>query len=597
MLARSWWALICFFLSLSLPGAAQTGRTAAAKPTAAAASPATGPVQRLVRGLSLRQKVAQLVMVPFYGEAPNSRSRAGREFQKLVRQTGVGGLILVNRIQGGIKRAEPFAMASFLNRMQRVARVPLIVGGDFERGASMRVAETVKYPHAMAYGAAGELDATKRLGAATAREARAVGVHWIFAPSADVNNNPDNPIINIRSFGEDPKQVAEHVAAFITGVHSVSPHRALATVKHFPGHGDTAVDSHMNLPRLDFPRERLDAVELVPFKAAVAAGVDAVMTAHIAVPALSGEGSPATLSGPALSGVLRKDLGFQGLIVTDAMDMQGLSKQVPPGEAAVRAIEAGVDVLLMPPKPEEAIDAIVRAVKSRRLTAQRIDESLRRVLLAKSRLGLFRDRRVDVEDISETLDSEEAAADAQAVARRAVTLLKNEGGVLPLAKPESACYYVLTESRYGTQGRIAEEEFLRRAPKDRVFHLDPADRAVELREAAEKMQNCSAGVVVAFVTTGANRGDVLLPGEFPSMVERVVSSGKPVAIVAMGSPYTLRAYPKAQAAVATFTTVESSEAAAVQALFGEIPFQGRSPVTIPGVSRLGDGIQLRGPSR
>ncbi|HBY63713.1 MAG TPA: glycosyl hydrolase [Solibacterales bacterium] len=547
-----------------------------------------------MRGLSLRQKVAQLVVIPFYGEAPSSRSRAAREFHKLVRQTGVGGLILVNRIQNGIKRAEPFAMAAFLNRMQKAARVPLIVGGDFERGASMRVAETVKYPHAMAYGAAGDLEATKRLGEATAREARAMGVHWIFAPSADVNNNPDNPIINIRSFGEDPKLVAAHVEAYIAGVHAAAGARALATVKHFPGHGDTAVDSHMNLPRLDVPRERLDAVELAPFKAAVAAGIDSVMTAHIAVPAFAGDPMPATLSPAALNGVLRKDLGFQGLIVTDAMDMQGLSKQVPPGEAAVRAFEAGVDVLLMPPKPEEAIDAVVRAVRSGRLKPQRIDESLRRVLLAKSRLGLFRQRLVDLEEIAETLDSEAAASDAQAVARRALTLVRNEHGLLPLAHPETGCYYVLTESRYGTQGRIAEEAFLKRAPKDRVFHLDPADRPVELREAAEKILSCDAAVVVAFVTTGANRGDVALPGEFPALVDRLLESGKPVALVAMGSPYTLRAFPKARAALATFTTIESSEAAAVEAVFGEIPVVGRSPVTIPGIARLGDGISLRG---
>ncbi|MGA9624064.1 MAG: glycoside hydrolase family 3 N-terminal domain-containing protein, partial [Bryobacteraceae bacterium] len=277
--------------------------------------------------MTLRDEVAQLIFIPFHGAPSNSRSREYRSFVRLIRETKVGGLILTNVSNGRVvRKAEPYALAAFLNRMQRMPKVPLLVGADFERGASMRVEGTTVFPHAMAFGATGDPAFSRFEGEVTAREARALGVHWVYYPVADVNNNPDNPIINIRSFGEDPQAVAAHVKAFIEGAHSDKRNFVLTTAKHFPGHGDTAVDSHLNLPTLNAGRERLERLELLPFRAAIEAGVDSIMTAHIAVPALAPPDVPATLSPAILTNLLRDEMGFKGLVVTDALDMGGIAQ-------------------------------------------------------------------------------------------------------------------------------------------------------------------------------------------------------------------------------------------------------------------------------
>jgi beta-N-acetylhexosaminidase len=486
-------------------------------------------------------------------------------------------------------------MASFLNRMQKSARLPLIVGGDFERGASMRITDTTKFPHLMAYAAAGDAAAVQRLGAATAREARAMGVQWVFAPVADVNNNPENPIINIRSFGEDPKAVSNYVRAFLEGAQSAKDAKVISTVKHFPGHGDTATDSHLGLPRLDVDRQRLEAVELEPFRAAIAAGVDSVMTAHIAIPALEPSGEPATISRTILTDLLRNELGFKGIVVTDAMDMKGLSAQIPHGEAAVRALEAGADFLLMPPKPDEAIDAVVKAVKSGRLSQKRIDESVRRILGAKVKVGLNRKRVVDLETINDSLESEEDAEDAQNVANHAMTLVKNQGNLVPLQNPAKACYYVLTEGRYAQQGRRLLEELPRRAPKAPVKIFDPQESAAGLQDAAVAASACDVNVVFAFVTVSDSRGDVALGGNYPTFLRQLIDAKKPVVLVSLGNPYLLRAFPAVDAYLAAFSTVETSETASLNALTGEIPITGHLPVSIPGIAALGQGIQISVP--
>jgi beta-N-acetylhexosaminidase len=324
----------------------------------------------------------------------------------------------------------------------------------------MRVDGTTVFPHAMAFGATGNPAYARYEGEITAREARALGVQWIYYPVADVNNNPDNPIINIRSFGENPEAVASMVTAFIEGAHSDKKNYALATVKHFPGHGDTAVDSHMNMPVIAGDRARLDKVELVPFKAAIDAGVDAVMTAHIAVPALSPPDIPSTLSPAILTGLLRKDLGFKGIIVTDALEMAGIVKSFSTGDAAVRALEAGADVLLMPTDPEAVVKAVTAAVQSGRLTRQRIQESVIKILAAKERVGLDRKRFVDLEGISDVVDSPEANEKAQEIADRAVTLVRNGRSMIPLAAPDKACYVIMPESRSSSEGPACYRQHL-----------------------------------------------------------------------------------------------------------------------------------------
>jgi beta-N-acetylhexosaminidase len=546
-----------------------------------------------MKGMTLRDEVGQLVFIAFHGAMPNTRSREYRRFVRLIREIRVGGLVLNNVANGRVvEKAHPYAVAAFLNRMQRLARVPLIVGGDFERGASMRVDGTTVFPHAMAFGAAGDPAFTKFEGEVTAREARALGVQWLYYPVADVNNNPDNPIINIRSFGENPQMVAANVRAFIEGAHSDRKNVVLTTAKHFPGHGDTSVDTHMNLATIPADRERLERVELVPFKAAIEAGVDSIMTAHIAVPAIAPPDIPATLSPAILTDLLRKQLGFNGLVITDALEMRGIANGFSAGEASVRALEAGADALLMPSDPEAAIKAVLAAVESGRLTRQRIETSVIKLLSAKERVGLAKKRFVDLDAISDIVDSPEANDKAQEIADRAVTLVRNTGNLLPLAAPDRACFVVMAENRYGTAGQQFAQE-VRKRSRAPLVTLDPSMPREEIDDAMSKLGSCESWAVGAFAVPGANRGSVGLAGELPHAFELIEATGKPIALVALGNPYLLRNFPNVAAYLATFSTVPPSETAAVKALFGEIAIRGHLPVTIPGLAAYGEGIQLQ----
>ena len=567
--------------------AAAVRHPAAVKPSAA--------VRRWMKGMTLRDEVAQLVFVAFPGAAPHTRSREYLRFLRLIRDVKVGGLILTNTANGGrtIQHAEPYALAAFLNRVQRIAKVPLLVGGDFERGASMRVAGTTVFPHAMAFGAAGDPEFSRFEGQVTAREARALGVHWVYYPVADVNINPDNPVLNIRSFGEDPQAVAAQVAAFIEGAHSDPHNYVLTTAKHFPGHGDTSVDSHLNLATVPASRERLESVELVPFRAAIAAGTDAVMTAHVAVPALAPPDLPATLSPAILTGLLRGELRFKGLIITDALDMGGIVKGFPAGDAAVRAIEAGADTLLMPADAEAAIRAVVAAVENGRIKRRRIEESVVKILAAKEKVGLDRKRFVNVEGLGDVINSPEANEEAQQVAERAVTLVRNEGGVLPLAAPERACFLTLAESRDSNEGQTFSQEVRARLAHATVTTLDPSLSRADVDAALARLTPCETYVVAAFASVTAYQGSLGLGGDLPHAMETLTASAKPLVLVALGNPYLLRSFPSVAAYLATFSSVAPSEAAAVNALWGEIDIRGHLPVSIPGLAARGDGMQVK----
>jgi beta-N-acetylhexosaminidase len=546
-----------------------------------------------MKTMTLREEVAQLVFIEFHGGSPNTRSRDYQKFVRLIRDTHVGGLILTNTVTArGVQKAEPYALAAFLNRMQRLARVPLMVGADFERGASMRVSGTTAFPPAMAFGAAGDPELTRFEGEVAAREARALGIQWVYAPVADVNNNPDNPIINIRSFGENPQDVAAHVKAFIEGAHSDKRNYVLTTAKHFPGHGDTAVDTHLSLAEVTADRARLEALELVPFRAAIQAGVDSIMTGHVAVPALAPQDVPATLSPAILTGLLRDELGFKGLVITDALGMGAIVNGYGAGDAAVRALEAGADTLLMPADADAAIRAVVAAVGSGRLARQRIQASVERVLAAKERVGLDRRRAVDVEAIGDVIDDPAVNEKAQEIAERAMTLVRNGGNMLPLAAPDTACFVTMTESRYSTDGVTFAQEVRKRAPKAMVTALDGSISRAQVDDAMGKLAGCAQYVVAAFAPVNAGAGTVGMSSELSRAIEGLEAAGKPVALVALGSPYLLRAYPKVTAYVATFSTVAPSETAAVKALWGEIAIRGHLPVTIPGEARYGEGIQL-----
>src|SRR6266403_2674749 len=396
-------------------------------------------VENTLRKMSVDEKIGQLLFTTYHGSLTATDTAAYRQVTHDVTDLHVGGFI--NITQGsplGIVKSQAYPTAVLNNQLQAKSQVPLLVGADFERGTAMRLDEGTSFPTAMALAAGGNPKDAYTLGKITALEARAVGVHWIYAPDADVNNNPGNPIINTRSFGEDPARVAEFVSEFVRGVRE---NGGLATAKHFPGHGDTAADSHIDLPVIRADRQRLDSLELVPFRAAIAAGAGSVMTGHLNVPALEPDrNTHATLSSHILTGVLREELGFQGLVVTDAMDMGGITVRFAPGESAVRAVLAGADCLLMPPVPDAAFEALQQAVKSGRISRERLDASVRRILEAKARLGLNKNRFADLAAINEHFGETAWQKQAQEISDRGVTLLRDTPRRLPLdaSKPSRA---------------------------------------------------------------------------------------------------------------------------------------------------------------
>jgi beta-N-acetylhexosaminidase len=554
---------------------------------------ASGLTNSVLRTLNLHDRIAQLIVVRGYGDYPPSDDREYEHFVKWIRDVHVGGFIVAGRIRDGdVIMAQPFEMAVFVNHAQKLARTPLLVASDFERGASMRVAETARFPYLMAFGAAHDLNATRKLGAATAREARTLGVNWVFAPDADVNNNPDNPIINTRSFGEDPSAVAAGVAAFIEGAHSDPSNYVLLSAKHFPGHGDTAEDSHMQLARLDASKERIEAVELVPFRAAITAGVDSIMTAHLAVPALEPQPVPATVSRNVLTGLLRNELSFNGLIVTDALEMQGVAALFSQGEAAVRSLEAGSDVLLMPTDPEACIRAIMSAVASGRLSRARIDASVKKVLAAKQRVGLFRSRTVKLDEITDELEARTLGELAQNVADRAFTLVKDDKHLFPNPASEGSCAVIMSEGEFSTRGQGLVNTLRSNLPNLNVFVAHPTMSDQFLTEMANDIEQCKRIYVAAFITVAANRGSVALQGGLPRFLNSLLSGSSSVALIGFGNPYLLRDFPQAATYAVTFSTAVTSEVAAAKAILGTIPISGKLPVSIPPLAKVGDGLSV-----
>ena len=590
--------LLCLFLLVMLCGHAQSARKSASVAPPARVQPAVSSEQRIaqswLRTLSLRDRVAQLVVGVADGDNYSTRSDQWKKYQHWVRDLHIGGFIINNAIENGLVRnAEPYSMAVFLNQMQKLSRIPLIFASDFERGASMRVSGTNPFPYSMAIGATHDTETAFFEGKMTAREARALGIRWIFAPVADVNNNPENPIINVRSYGEDPEQVSKMVAAFIDGAHSEPANNVLVTAKHFPGHGDTSVDSHMGLANMTASREHMDAVELKPFQTAIAHGVDSIMTAHMTVPAVEPEPIPATVSAKVLTGLLRNELKFKNLIVTDAMDMLGLAKQFNSGEASVRALMAGADVLLMPPDPERAIRAVLGAVEDGRLTRKRIDESALRVLAAKVRVGLNSKKKlVDLEAIADGIDVTESAEMSQQISDHAVTLVKNEGEVLPLKPAKDLCLVALVSRRNTSFGVRLLREFEHRSPGAHALILDGSQPLPVLQASLGDVSKCSTVVLAAFVTATSYSGTVAMAGDLAPFVRSLTESSTPVVFIALGNPYLLNSFQKAASYLATFSTTTQAETSAIKAIFGEIAISGRLPVSIPGIANYGDGIQL-----
>jgi len=529
-------------------------------------------VRKTLAGMSLEEKAAQMLMVAETGYPRNPRSQAALGFVEAVRDYGVGGVILM--------RSEAGTIPSLVNELQTEARIPLLVAMDMERSLSFRLRRgSVDLPWAMAVGATRSEDAARFLGEVTAREGRALGIHWAFAPVLDVNNNPDNPVINIRSFGEDPELVGRLGVAFIEGARSGG---LLATAKHFPGHGDTAVDSHVGLPVISADRERLEAVEWPPFRAAIAAGVDSVMVGHVAVPAIDPTGRPATLS-PILNGdILRDEMGFRGLIVTDAMDMEGVGSAWI-GEATVDAVRAGADVILMPPDLQVALQSLVRGVEEGVFEEERLDRSVRRILEAKARLGLRKDRLVDPQAGAFNVGRPEDVRRALEIAEASITVVRNDGGLLPLAAEEDLrILHLLMPDDLG----IAAEEFRRRRIDVTTIELGGEvliERADEILGTVENFTH---------VLVSASYYRETISDSLAGLLRRLAETDTPIVVVSFGDPYLLRNLPEVPVYICAFGASQPSRCAAASALFGEIDVVGKLPVTLSEEYAVGHGIEI-----
>lgn len=563
-------------------------------------------VDATLKKLSLEQIVGQMIFAPFQSTYMSSDSDQYEQLVKLVHEAHIGGVIafggsepipqvMLNNTYGAVILGQPMELASILNRLQSVSSLPLLTSSDFEWGVQMRIAGATKFPRAMAFGAAGDPQLAYEAGKVVGAESRALGVHVNYGPVADVNNNPRNPVINIRSFGEDPVKAGEMVAGWVRGMQDAG---MLATLKHFPGHGDTDVDSHLGLPMVSHPRERLDAVELPPFKAGIAAGAAGVMVAHIELPAIDPEKVPATFSPKVISTLLRP--GFDGLIYSDSMKMQAITEMASPGDAAVRAVKAGIDVILDSPDSAAAAAAIVAAVKSGDIPRERVEQSARRILEAKARLGLHRTRTVNLESVPLTVGGRKNDAVARTISERSITLIKDTRNSVPLPTPKSGSVLYLSVLDYPSGWRIAAPSRsvipALRARWANVEAVEISDRATpsELDLVRAMADNYDAIVAGVFVRASSGSGRLDLA---PAVVRLLqdLSRGterrkQPFVTMFFGNPYTPMFVPEVPAMMLTYDFSDYAEVSAVKALAGEIPINGKLPIALPGMFPIGHGI-------
>ena len=564
-----------------------------------------------LRKMSLDEKIGQLIYVGVNATFLNQDSEAFKALRHQVVDNHVGGIILF--------RGPVYESVVLVNRMQQLAKYPLLISADLEAGSGMRFDDTVNFPWNMAIAATGNPDYARRAGELTGREARAMGIQQIYAPVSDVNNNAANPVINVRSYGEDPKDVARFVAAFVGGAQHAG---VIATAKHFPGHGDTATDSHRGLPEIDVTRERLNSVELVPFRAAVDAGVGAVMTGHIGLPLIdstaiqplprdvkikaidtSDDGEiiaagtmPTTLS-PVMNGILRNDLHFDGLIVTDAMSMSGLTIYFTQEEASVRALEAGADLLLKPADPDASLRGVRDAVKQGRLTEARIEQSARKVLAAKYDLGLTQQRLTSLDQIDQEVAGKKANELADDIADDAITLVKNDAKLLPWTRSPNAKVFNLAitngdDRLFITQAFVGEMS--RGGVKMETMVLDDRSSEPEVAKAIDKASRADIVIVSMYgrVRTGQARS-VALPEPGTAALNQLIEKNARLIGISFGNPYILMSFPNLKTYLVAYGDMPSLQEAAAKSLLGQNDIKGRLPISLPGMYPRGTGIQLK----
>jgi beta-N-acetylhexosaminidase len=579
--------------------------------------------QKTLKKLSLEEKVGQMFMVRLImPQFVNIRNPEYLKWLDQIERYHLGSVLLTVPADGpSLSKSEPYEAAMLINQLQRAAKTPLLVAADYERGLSMRLNGTTVFPHSMAFGAAGKPELAEQFGRILAQESRAIGVEWNLMPIADVNSNPVNPVINTRSFGEDPTQVGALVSAYIRGARSTG---LLTAAKHFPGHGDTATDSHLGVAAVNRSREQIEQIDLPPFRAAIEAGSDAVMVAHVTAPVLEPNSARvATNSSAIVTGILKQQLGFKGLVITDAMDMGGLTSVYPEGgaaaarHAALDTVKAGNDMLLLFSDLDGAYTGLVDAVRKGEISEERIDESVLKILRAKASVGLNHASQVDINTLSSMISSPENLAFAQQVADSAITLVRDNGRMLPLQRQgqsTTAPAYgaiqkegskllciIFTDDVRSDNGRQLVRDLHARMPEARVIFVDPriaSGSTPEIQSALNAAENIIAAIYLVPAPGRAVRtqgglavNTISMPDSTAALLQSILKA-KPekTVVVSFGSPYLPADFPEIQNYVCAYSNAFTSEIAAVKALFGEIPYRGRLPVTIPGIAQRGAGI-------
>lgn len=554
---------------------------------------ATSPAwtDSLMRSMTLRERVAQLVWPSVFGDYVSGDSPQWRRLTQYVQQEKVGGFT--------ISVGSPIEVAAKLNALQAMSKVPLLVGADLEAGAGFRarggyfvpnaidLGGAVLFPPEMALGATRDTTLAYEQGRLTALEGRALGIHIAYAPVLDVNNNPANPVINTRSYSEDPKLAAEMGVAFI---HGLQNNGMIATGKHFPGHGDTGVNSHLALPVVTVSRSRLDTVELVPFRAAVNSGVGAIMSFHGAMPALDSSGVPGTLSAKVLTGLLRGEMGFRGIIISDAMDMRGVLDQFGADEAVKRAIAAGIDVLIQPLDVSKTIDAVIAGISEGRYTEARVDSSVRRVLETKRKLGLAQSKLVDLNALRFAVGDSANLQVARRAAEKSITLVRDSLHQVPLLDSAKRVLSITVARRADlSAGNAFNAELRTRLPKLRTEFTSTEDASLNYPRLIAAADSADAVIVGSYVGQSWDAVSASAPEEFTNFLQTLVSRGRKPIVVAFGNPYLLQQLPWIGTYLVAWGGFPVSQVAAARALSGVAAITGRLPISIPPSAMRGTG--------
>jgi beta-N-acetylhexosaminidase len=538
-------------------------------------------VNNKINSMTLREKIAQMVISSSFGENYDEDSPEYKKLKKLCQQTKVGGFIFFKGTASGY--------AGLSNKLQRLSETPLLISSDFERGTGMRLTDGSIFPNNMALGASGNSELAYKMGFAVAIEARSIGVHQNYAPVCDVNNNPLNPIINVRSFGEDPELVSKMSAAMIKGLQEG---KVIATAKHFPGHGDTEIDSHSDLPVLNFSMDRLNNIELVPFKNAIDNNVKSVMIAHLSFPVLEDKPNvPSSLSDNIVNGLLINQLGFNGLVVTDALNMKGITNYFSTSEVAVMCVNAGIDLILMPLNEEETISAIENAVINGSITEERINISVEKILKAKEWLGLFEKRLVKEDDVNKRVNTSETKSIAQQIADESITLVKDEKNILPL-KPDSENTLVisLSDEKNNTGSPYFPDLISDMSSDMKTLSADVNMTSQEVTGFVVEALSYDVLIVAVYAKVRYGTGKISIPAAQSQLIKNLDKLKKKLVVISFGNPYMLNEFPGVSTYICAYGDAEVSLKAAVKAIYGEIKFKGKLPVSINEYSKNGTGI-------